>query len=85
MREPFFAANWKMHKTPAQTREYARTFVPLADKFRERTAVVLAEIASVSERPAASAAERIASVVDDATSESTCPASSACTMCTCGR
>jgi triosephosphate isomerase len=41
MREPFFAANWKMHKTPAQTREYARAFVPLADKFRERSAVVL--------------------------------------------
>jgi len=41
MREPFFAANWKMYKTPAQAREYATAFVPLADQFRERAAVVL--------------------------------------------
>jgi triosephosphate isomerase len=41
MREPFFAANWKMYKTPAQAREYATAFVPLADSFRERAAIVL--------------------------------------------
>ncbi|HEV2908094.1 MAG TPA: triose-phosphate isomerase, partial [Candidatus Eremiobacteraceae bacterium] len=41
MREPFFAANWKMFKTPAQAREYATAFVPLADSFRERAAIVL--------------------------------------------
>jgi triosephosphate isomerase len=41
MREPFFAANWKMFKTPAQTREYAQAFAPLAEEFRERAAIVL--------------------------------------------
>jgi triosephosphate isomerase len=41
VREPFFAANWKMYKTPAQARDYATAFVPLADKFRERAAIVL--------------------------------------------
>jgi triosephosphate isomerase len=41
VREPFFAANWKMYKTPAQTREYAQVFAPLAEEFRERAAIVL--------------------------------------------
>src|SRR5271165_422749 len=41
MRQPLFAANWKMFMTPAQTRDYANAFVPLAEKFRERAAVVL--------------------------------------------
>ncbi|MBV8170534.1 MAG: triose-phosphate isomerase [Candidatus Eremiobacteraeota bacterium] len=30
-----------MYKTPAQAREYANAFAPLADKFRERAAIVL--------------------------------------------
>ncbi|HZV78112.1 MAG TPA: triose-phosphate isomerase [Candidatus Binatus sp.] len=41
MREPFFAANWKMYKTPEQAREYVRAFIPLADPYRERAAIVL--------------------------------------------
>jgi len=41
MRQPLFAANWKMFKTPAQTRDYASVFVPLAEAFRERAAIVL--------------------------------------------
>ena len=41
MRQPLFAANWKMFKTPAQTRDFANAFVPLAEAFRERAAIVL--------------------------------------------
>ncbi|HLW38719.1 MAG TPA: triose-phosphate isomerase [Candidatus Eremiobacteraceae bacterium] len=30
-RRPLFAGNWKMHKAPAQAREYAQAFVPAAE------------------------------------------------------
>jgi len=41
MRKPIIAANWKMHKTPAETAEFLRNFVVLA-KDEQRVDIVVA-------------------------------------------
>ncbi|MDQ6824345.1 MAG: triose-phosphate isomerase [Candidatus Eremiobacteraeota bacterium] len=40
-RRPFFAGNWKMHKTPAQAREYAQAFVPEGEPLVARATIAL--------------------------------------------
>jgi triosephosphate isomerase len=40
-RRPFFAANWKMYKTPAQAREYVHAFAAAAAGLCERCDIVL--------------------------------------------
>lgn len=40
-RRPFFAANWKMYKTPPEAREYVRAFAPDAAALSERADIVL--------------------------------------------
>ena len=41
MRKPIIAANWKMHKTPEETADFLRDFIPLA-RTEERVDIVIA-------------------------------------------
>jgi triosephosphate isomerase len=41
VRRPFFAANWKMYKTPPQARDYVRAFASSAAGLCERADIVL--------------------------------------------
>lgn len=40
MRKPLIAANWKMHKTIPETREFLARFLPLVTDVRERTVAI---------------------------------------------
>ena len=48
MREPIFAANWKMHKTVTETRDYFQIFLPLIEGIKKKRVIIAPPFTALS-------------------------------------
>ncbi len=47
-RTPILAANWKMYKTVAETRDFLNVFLPLVDTLSEREVIIAPPFTALS-------------------------------------
>jgi triosephosphate isomerase len=59
MRKPFMAGNWKMYKTPAETRAFFEKFRPLVEKVEDREIVICPPFTNLETAVRAVAGSRI--------------------------
>ena len=70
MRTPFFAANWKMHKTTAETADFARAFAPLVRDVVDVEIAIAPAFTALAALRSALGASRIALAAQNAHFES---------------